>query len=228
MSRRGYGRTMPLMAQRRIALIAGLAVVAGALAGGDAQAWHDRGRATKTTYRVSYTDPSGDSLSERYVPAADITAVSYEVASRGAARRPHLVIKMTLAQPPVDAIDYQTGVDATQCVAIGTAYAPPAALTVAPGKSRSNVYIGCGSRDPVTGWTGTIYPLVPEITGRTIIWSLPLDRLPARMRNGTTILYQFWAHTQPAEPVTGHIGPGAAGRAIDGAGSSVTWTLPTG
>ncbi|HUQ39578.1 MAG TPA: hypothetical protein VM030_05445 [Acidimicrobiales bacterium] len=168
----------------------------------------------RAAQRFDYDDDREDTMTGQ--SAADIRSVAYEVRAPKSGERPHLVVTMVLAAPPEPGMDYQTTSDGT-CGGISTAYGPIAALTVAPGTSRSNVYFGCD------GELITRTAVPDDVSGTTIRWSVPLDRLPGKLRTGS--LYGFNAFTQYAEPVLGHIGPGSYGLPLDRARSYASWSI---
>jgi hypothetical protein len=173
-----------------------------------------------------YLDPEGDAVGPA---SADIVSVSYEVTDRQPGPERQLVVRMELAAPPSDLVDYQTGAEPFACENLDTDLAGPSVLRMSPYLGRSNFYVGCGqSPDPLTGSTTVRFGTYEDVEGRTITWSIPFDRLPAELRDGIDV-YHFHAFTHLAEPVSGHDGTGNVGEGLDwaSAGSRV-WSIPAG
>lgn len=131
-----------------------------------------------------------------------------------------LVIVETLAAAPSSAPStrYRIEADVEGCGEFDLYY------TAGAGLPAGWVALECPVEDDPTT-TGTLYKLLPRVTGSTLTWELPLAELPPQVKLGAKVS-GFRAFTDVGDPVYALVGTGDgaenAGAAVDaGSGTAV-------
>lgn len=174
------------------------------------------------------SDPSGDATGGQ--ASTDILSATYSTTGvttvakvRGKTVKTYkpkvLVATLTLAAPPskTTGMKYELNAQVDGCGSFGYSYTPGAAT------GDSALFMSCPAGASATSG-GTL--IVPDTTflGNSIVWSVPLNAMPAEVKLGSAFS-SFAAATDLAEPITGVIGTDILGLDFDTATSDVVWKL---
>jgi hypothetical protein len=163
------------------------------------------------------TDPAGDAKSTQ--ASTDITSLKLTTTGKTTSKKVKgktvttyapdtLVVTMNLVSAPssLPVTNFQIDAKTGDCGSMSLYY---------DGQNlASGGYVSCGSpADPATGSTATYLKDGPVVSGRSIVWTMPLSSLPAEMKAGSSItaLHGF---VSISEPFSG-IGPSNASSAAD-------------
>lgn len=153
---------------------------------------------------LTFADAAGDNVS----PGAgqDITKVTWTTSGKGKNKKytpKSLVITLTLAAPPTTDGSTVYGVDSQLpgCGEVYFQYMPGARLL------DSFNYADCGGdpSDPTTNG-GSSFDSEPEITGNSIVWTVPFKAMPGDVKPGS-VFEKINAYTDFVDPVTSIVGP---------------------
>jgi hypothetical protein len=196
-------------------LLAALAVGAVAVSG-------TASAATTGPKTLTFSDPAGDSLPPQ--ASTDITKVRFTTSGTGTGKKyvaKNLVVQLTLAGAPDSngTTIYEVDAQLAGCGVFTMSYSPGASLIESSG------FAECGGDGTPTG-SGTLFDALPEVTGSTMTWTLPLKGLPGDVKVGSAFS-SIYAYTDLVDPVTGLLGPAAIDNSLayDSAATDATYAV---